>query len=86
MVESVNQPAEEKQAIQGTGTDRPLSQCSAAEEKPAAGEGTNSKSSTGKGRPASNVAEKVAKPKSAINHQAKTERCKARPVNVSFNS
>lgn len=60
MVESVNQPAEEKQAIQGTGTDRPLSQCSAAEEKPAAGEGTNSKSSTGKGRPASNVAEKVA--------------------------
>ncbi|XP_070767148.1 protein Flattop [Enoplosus armatus] len=62
VVGSVGQPAEEKQVLQATGKDRPLSQCSAAEPatRPAAGEGTNSRPSTGKGRPASNVAEKVA--------------------------
>lgn len=60
VAESVNQPAEEKQAVEAAGMDRPLSQCSAAGEKPAAGEGTNSRSSTGKGRPASNKAEKKA--------------------------
>ncbi|XP_044067077.1 protein Flattop [Siniperca chuatsi] len=64
VVGTVGPPAEEKQAIQATGKDRPLSQGSAAEKKPAlrpaAGEGTNSRPGTGKGRPVSNVAEKVA--------------------------
>ncbi|XP_040008793.1 protein Flattop isoform X2 [Xiphias gladius] len=61
---SVDQSAEDKQATQATGKDRPLSQHSAAEEKPAlrpdAEEGTNSRSKAGKGRPVSNVSEKAA--------------------------
>ncbi|XP_018555686.1 protein Flattop [Lates calcarifer] len=56
---SVAQSAEDKQATVATGEDRPLSQRSAAEEKPAAGEETNSRPETGKGRPASNVSEKA---------------------------
>lgn len=64
VVGSIGQAAEEKQAIQDTGKDKPPSQCSVAEQKlalrPAAGEGTNSRPDTGKGRPQSNMAEKEA--------------------------
>lgn len=42
MVESINQLAEEKQAIQVTETYKPLSQCIPAEQKPAPGEKTKS--------------------------------------------
>ncbi|KAM9351211.1 protein Flattop [Symphorus nematophorus] len=72
VVGSVGQPAEEKQALQATGKDRPLSQRSAAEEEPAlrpaaasaaaaaGGEAASSRLSTGRGRAASNVAERAA--------------------------
>nr|XP_046252958.1 protein Flattop [Scatophagus argus] len=77
VVGSTDLPAEEKQAIQATGTDRPLSQCSAAEEKPAsrpaAGEGTNSRPSTGKGTPASTVRKKPAKERDHVPSKAQQD-------------
>ncbi|XP_040910023.1 protein Flattop isoform X2 [Toxotes jaculatrix] len=61
---SVAQSTEDKQATQAAGKDRPLSQCSAAEEepavRPAAGQETNSRPETGKRTPVSNVSERAA--------------------------
>uniref|UniRef100_A0A3B4XTH8 Protein Flattop n=1 Tax=Seriola lalandi dorsalis TaxID=1841481 RepID=A0A3B4XTH8_SERLL len=73
VVGSVTQSAEDKQATQATGEDRPSGQCSAAEEKPAlsqaAAGGNSSSPETGKGRPVSSVSEKAAASSSMQRHR-----------------
>ncbi|XP_053281579.1 protein Flattop [Pleuronectes platessa] len=49
------QAAVVEQTAQAARSEKPLSQCSASEEKPGAGEGTVSQPQTGRGRPVSNV-------------------------------
>ncbi|XP_035015031.1 protein Flattop isoform X1 [Hippoglossus stenolepis] len=55
VVGSVFQSDEDKQTAQAARSERPVSQCSAVEEMPGAGEGTVSQPQTGRGRPVSNV-------------------------------
>ncbi|XP_022621677.1 protein Flattop isoform X2 [Seriola dumerili] len=73
VVGSVTQSAEDKQATQATGKDRPSGQCSAAEEKPAlsqaAAGGNSSSPETDKGRPVSSVSEKAAASSSMQRHR-----------------
>ncbi|XP_069382702.1 protein Flattop isoform X2 [Paralichthys olivaceus] len=62
VVGSVVQSDEDKPTGQAPGRERLESQCSAAEDKPASGEETNSGPQTGRGRPVGNVPERAARP------------------------